>query len=75
MHGDCQGDERSDLPIVHTITLYVRNKQQSRFAGDPRRAALAGRRGRFRLGLLGRSHPELNGCDHPHLLRLAPYEE
>ncbi len=27
------------------------------------------------LAHLGGSHPELNGCDHPHLLRLAPYEE
>jgi len=24
---------------------------------------------------LGGSHPDLNGCDHSHLLRLAPYEE
>jgi len=27
------------------------------------------------LALLGGSHPGLNGCDHSHLLRLAPYEE
>ena len=27
------------------------------------------------MALLGSSHTELNGCDHPHLLRLAPYEE
>jgi hypothetical protein len=24
---------------------------------------------------MGASHPYLNGCDHPHLTRLAPYEE
>jgi hypothetical protein len=27
------------------------------------------------LGGLGASHPYLNGCDHSHLARLAPYEE
>jgi hypothetical protein len=27
------------------------------------------------LSHLGGSHPELNGCDHSHMLRLAPYEE
>ena len=27
------------------------------------------------LDRLGGSHPALNGCDHAHLLRLAPYEE
>jgi hypothetical protein len=27
------------------------------------------------IDLLGASHPRLNGCDHSHLLRLAPYEE
>lgn len=27
------------------------------------------------LDRLGGSHPESNGCDHAHLLRLAPYEE
>ena len=27
------------------------------------------------LDLLGGSHPYLNGCDHSHLLRLAPYEQ
>ncbi len=27
------------------------------------------------LERLGGSHPQLNGCDHSHLLRLAPYEE
>ncbi|HUE22564.1 MAG TPA: hypothetical protein VMQ86_12850 [Bryobacteraceae bacterium] len=27
------------------------------------------------LDRLGGSHPESNGCDHGHLLRLAPYEE
>jgi hypothetical protein len=27
------------------------------------------------LARLGGSHPTLNGCDHAHMLRLAPYEE
>ncbi|MGO4880061.1 MAG: tetratricopeptide repeat protein [Bryobacteraceae bacterium] len=27
------------------------------------------------LERLGGSHPHLNGCDHSHLLRLAPYEQ
>jgi hypothetical protein len=27
------------------------------------------------LAALGASHVELNGCGHPHLMRLAPYEE
>jgi len=27
------------------------------------------------LERLGSSHPQLDGCDHSHLLRLAPYEE
>ncbi len=31
--------------------------------------------GAAQLASMGASHPYLNGCDHPHLTRLAPYEE
>ena len=72
-------------PVWQAVTLsdlyFLAGAYQSRYTADAwdspvtralRRWPAAGLSG---LDRLGGSHPQLNGCDHAHLVRLAPYEE
>lgn len=72
-------------PVWQAVTLsdlyFLSESYLSRYQKDPWDSPVtrALRRwpegGAAQLVRLGAHHPELNGCDHPHLMRLAPYEE
>jgi hypothetical protein len=73
-------------PVWQSVTLsdlyFLAGTYLDRFKSDPwdspvTRAVRQWPAGADASGLdrMGSSHPQLNGCDHSHLLRLAPYEE
>ena len=78
-----EGDWQSVWQSVTLADLYfLSDSYLARHASDPwdspvtrylRRVSTD--RDAAQLASLGASHPDLNGCDHSHLMRLAPYEE
>ncbi|HLY16624.1 MAG TPA: hypothetical protein VKR61_05340, partial [Bryobacteraceae bacterium] len=77
------GDWRAAWQCVTLSDLYfLSGSYLARYPADPwdspvtrhLRTMPAGARA-AQLAGVGASHPYLNGCDHPHLIRLAPYEE
>jgi len=81
------GLQSGDWPAVwQSVTLsdlyFLSDRYMARYQSDPWDSPVTRYLRRFQddpsvaqLDTAGASHPLLNGCDHAHLIRLAPYEE